>query len=1193
MSDTILTPSHRTAGPAPKPPAVPDHELLRRIGQGAYGEVWLARNVMGTWRAVKVVYRRTFQDDRPFEREFEGIRKFEPVSRSQPSQVNILHVGRNEAEGYFYYVMELGDDQARGQEIDPASYAPRTLKSELLFRGHLPAAECVRLALDLTTALEHLHAHGLVHRDIKPANIIFVNGQPKLADIGLVAQAEATMSFVGTEGYVPPEGPGTVQADLYSLGKVLYEIATGRDRQEFPELPTRLGASPAEEAELLELNEVFLKACDHEVKRRYASAQEMHADLALLQAGESVARLRNTERRLRFVQRAGALVTAIAALAAGLYLWQARQTHIVQGLVAEKTRLIEEKGKLADANREQLVRLRVANGVRLMDGGDLSGSRILFEEAGGGRSERYLASTDLGGSLLWLAEALPLVAHLPAEAEIHRIRIQSVRSSMPVLLQVVAHNASIPAGAFSPDGRRIATGSSDGELRVWDVETAQPIFPPLQLGRRILSVRFSRDGRRLVVRSTSDTGLATIKETAAFALVLDASTGKRVFPGITNAVKTAYSPDDRWLAAARTDFSVQAFDASTGRPVVELTGHTGEITSLAFSADGSRLLTGSRDRTARLWRMPSGEQEGPPLSHEGAVARAAISPDGRRIAIGTEPVGSNNVCQICLWDSKTGAPIGPPLKAQGSVSALVFDRASGRRLFTGDDRFRLQAWDIETQAEAFPSLRVRSPGGCDWAFSPDGGRFAVGSFDYDAYVWSPTTGELLLPPLKHNGFVLGVAFSPDGTRLLTTSDDGAARVWGIKLSVDTEPWLRMEAPIVGAVLSEDGNQLLVALQEGTIRRINLATMREESPPMPALGSNSQRGLAFDRSGHQWAAALAPYEGNGQSHSVGLWRQESNQIRHRELPHSRAVVAVSFDPTGSRLVTVADDVSIRVWKTADASLVREVSLPGRDFAWAEVAPDARTAVVALRHASGASRELRLLNLETGQPFGTVIHEADGLDVVAFSPESRRLAVASYQSGRIWDALTGKPLTPPFKHGGRLLSVAWSPDGQRVTTAGLSDLGKIWEAATGRPLLASMWSANFRKAYFSNDGRFVEELGDDGHVRLWDASTTEVLTSRWQLEGDLRIARVTASNRLVVVSGNAIRSRNVQPNTLPATVLAEAVQVLAGRRLDAAGVMHPIPAVELARLQRSLRARAPELFDYPPEKAPLGGTSYTSP
>src|SRR2546428_9539103 len=91
------------------PPLVPDHQLLKKIGSGSYGDVWLGRNILGELRAVKVVHRSSFDDDRPFQREFEGLQKFAPISRSHPSQLAILHVGRSEAGGYFYYVMELAD----------------------------------------------------------------------------------------------------------------------------------------------------------------------------------------------------------------------------------------------------------------------------------------------------------------------------------------------------------------------------------------------------------------------------------------------------------------------------------------------------------------------------------------------------------------------------------------------------------------------------------------------------------------------------------------------------------------------------------------------------------------------------------------------------------------------------------------------------------------------------------------------------------------------------------------------------------------------------------------------------------------------------------------------------------------------------------------------------------------------------
>ncbi len=111
-------------------PIIPDHELLRVIGRGAYGEIWLARTVTGAFRAVKVVYRATFETERTFLREFEGMSAFEPISRAHIGFVDILHVGRT--ANYLYYSMELADDHLAGREIDLVNYEPRTLKGDLV-----------------------------------------------------------------------------------------------------------------------------------------------------------------------------------------------------------------------------------------------------------------------------------------------------------------------------------------------------------------------------------------------------------------------------------------------------------------------------------------------------------------------------------------------------------------------------------------------------------------------------------------------------------------------------------------------------------------------------------------------------------------------------------------------------------------------------------------------------------------------------------------------------------------------------------------------------------------------------------------------------------------------------------------------------------------------------------------------------
>ncbi len=263
---------------------IPDHVLVRPIGRGAYGEVWLARDIIGTYHAVKIVYRDSFKDAAPFDREFNGLKRFTPISRSHPGFVHVLHVGRNDEAGCLYYIMEAGDDEVSGQKIDPNTYSPKNLARELNRRKKLPLPECVDLGIKLAEALQYLHGHQLIHRDIKPSNIIFVNGAPKFADIGLVTDVAGTgrdVTIVGTPTYLPPEGPGTPAADVFSLGKVIYEAGMGLDSGSFPDLPSSLLGGTGNR-ELFELNKIILRACEPEARKRYQTAAELHAALRQL-----------------------------------------------------------------------------------------------------------------------------------------------------------------------------------------------------------------------------------------------------------------------------------------------------------------------------------------------------------------------------------------------------------------------------------------------------------------------------------------------------------------------------------------------------------------------------------------------------------------------------------------------------------------------------------------------------------------------------------------------------------------------------------------------------------------------------------------------------------------------------------------------------------------------------------------------
>jgi serine/threonine protein kinase len=268
-------------------PDAPEYELLTpHIGKGGFGKVWIARNAIGQWQALKAVYASNFGENRqPYEAEFKGLQRYKPVSEKHPGLMRIELISKMKDEGYFYYVMELGDAQSPGWEKQPQLYKPRDLENlrKQSYGRRLAPTECLRIVTVLADALDFLHRQGLTHRDIKPSNVIFVNGRPKLADVGLVADIrppEEVHTLVGTLGYMPPspEKPGTPHADIYALGMLLYVISTGCDPGFFPDLSTTL-MERSGHAEFVRLNAIILKACQPDLTQRYQNMGGMLADL--------------------------------------------------------------------------------------------------------------------------------------------------------------------------------------------------------------------------------------------------------------------------------------------------------------------------------------------------------------------------------------------------------------------------------------------------------------------------------------------------------------------------------------------------------------------------------------------------------------------------------------------------------------------------------------------------------------------------------------------------------------------------------------------------------------------------------------------------------------------------------------------------------------------------------------------------
>jgi WD40 repeat protein len=705
----------------PETVSVPDHELLRRIGKGAYGEVWLARSVLGAARAVKIIWRDRFEHPRPFEREFQGIREFEPLSRQHEGLIDILQVGRQEDASWFYYVMELADgiDDAgatRAASGEAETYVPRTLHEELARRKRLSVADVATLGMKLADALAYLHRHGLVHRDLKPSNILFVRNEPRLGDVGLVAQIGGAMSFVGTEGYIAPEGPGTPAADIYALGLVLYEAATGLTRHDFPQLPPALASS--EEAEdFAELNAVLLRACAAKARDRYASAEKLRDDLRAVAGGRSIRRQRQLEGQLARLRNIGIVAVCVALLAAAGWWWQQRAAGEAR---ADAVREASQVAALAAKERELRVNLFAA---------DMNQGGVAVRAGNLGRARELLRA--------WAPQA----------------GIEDVRDEAWSYLMAAAsgdrhrtfsgHARNVAGLSRSPDGTTLYSCGFDGTLREWNLSSGagrvlatkegEPFYEVTRIGDgdfvlaggkatwrwqagngawqklgagaarhlgahpdagwvatggktqffgtdepvEILSLDGSGSRRKLAERSgrvaVSNTGqwLAT-GEVDGKCVVYATATWERIkeleSPG--QIVALAFSPDDRWLAGALREGGVALWDLTTQRLAFRGEGHARQVVwCLAFSPDSRWLASGGSDQTVHLWNVAAGRLEQVLRGHEDEVWSVVFAPDGRWLASS----GKDETVRVWPLDTPEAAP--RP------------EQVAGRTIFSADSRW--------------------------------------------------------------------------------------------------------------------------------------------------------------------------------------------------------------------------------------------------------------------------------------------------------------------------------------------------------------------------------------------------------------------------------------------------------------------------------------------------------------------------
>ncbi len=1090
------------------------YRLLEQIGEGGVGVVFMADQEVPVRRRVALKVLKPGMDTKAVVARFELERQALALM-DHPNIAKVLDAGST-ATGRPYVVMEL----VRGVRI-----------TEYCDDGRLPTCERLALFIQVCHAIQHAHQKGIIHRDIKPSNILVTLHDgvpvPKVIDFGIAKAIDQRLtdrtfftefqSFIGTPAYISPEQAEMsgldidTRADIYSLGVLLYEVLTGKTpfdarellssgldgmrrtiREQEPAPPsTRLGSLPedertttahrqrAEPAKLVsqlrgDLDWIALKALEKDRTRRYATANDLALDIRRYLDNEPIhARPPSAGYRFQKLVRRNKLVFAgTSAVAAALVI----------GLALSAWQFVEKSAayrRVVDAEQEQ--------------------SRLRYEAEAAGR----------------LAEAQALVAtHQAYAADMNLVQQALAANNLGRAQELLNRHrpegiatiqSPVPENGSAVDSRR-STELRGWEWRyLWQQCQSDALFTLCQLPTEISALSVSYDGKWVAVGEHGDRGIS----------IWDLRARQEIarFPAGEASERFAFSPVAPLLAFYAKDRTnhgrVRVWNVVERRVVGELSV-SGSCRSVAFSADGTKLLSASGDTEFTVWSVAQGVKlAGVTVSEPKGGGRGpfrdclAVTRD---LSLAVQAIGGGRIRVI---DLVSGQERWTAQAADEDVTALTFS-PDGKNVVSGAGYVEssVRLWDVADGREL-----VRLEGHRTYVrslvFWPDGETLASASGDQTIHLWDVSNLASLAAPLSpaesrsddplrrhatrprvtelkpsatlrgHHLEVWSLALSPDNSTLVSGCKDGSVCVWDtsavrrkqahVTLPVAVRAWSFL--PVDPAILALD--------EQGSVARWHGAQF-QESVPLLKLGTKP---LAAHVSADGRFMATASPKG-----TIQVWDLQLGGLLREVTSKDGWGFPVTFLGRSGRLVTQRGrNVGFCEWDVTSGQEIRSWRLTAPAFPWMSAfSPDEQWLFALDREGTG-----QLRHLATGQEtrLGPLLKQVSG---AAFSPDGRLLALVSVLGlGQIWDTTTARTTgtLQGFLQGAH--SVAFSPDGQRLAIGSNGNEAiKLWDVESLQELLTLKGQGSmFNSTSFSPEDSLLASSNSRGILHIWSAPSFE--------------------------------------------------------------------------------------------------------